>query len=61
MDMVRIEGKQLENLIDTLTRYKEATGRDPYLLRIAWQGESVLMKVNEGLWSAPMGTKQEAY
>lgn len=55
MNMVRIEGRQLEDLIETLSTNK------PRLLRIAWHDDHVTLKVNEGIWSPPMGTKQEPY
>jgi hypothetical protein len=55
--MIRIEGKQLEDLIAMLTN----PDRPPHLLRINWRGESAAFKVNEGGWTPSMGTKQEPY
>ena len=55
MDMVRIEGKQLQELRETLYH------SDCRLLRIGWHGDHVTFKMNEGVWSPPMGSKQEPY
>ena len=55
MKMVRIEGKELESLIETLNTSK------PRLLRISWHDDHVTFKVNEHTWSPPMGSRQDPY
>lgn len=55
MNMVRIEGKQLEQLQAQLAR------KDVRYIRISWHDDHVTVKVNEGIWSPPIGTKQLPY
>lgn len=57
--MVVIEGKQLEMLRKALTISPKSA--PIHTLRIAWHGDSVSVKINEHIWSAPMGRIQEPY
>ena len=56
--MFVLEGKQLENFIESL---KYGTSLPTYKLRISVQDDSFTYKVNEGVWSAPVGSAQAPY
>ena len=56
-DMVIINGKQLQDLLEDL----QARGSNLSHLRIAWYGDHVTLKINEGSWSPPVGRMQPPY
>jgi len=56
--MFVVEGFELEQLIEHL---KHGTSISTYKLRISVQDNSFTYKVNEGMWSAPIGSAQAPY
>lgn len=57
--MFVLEGFQLEQLITELKG--NGVGTKPYKLRIGIDGDRVKFKVNERMWSPPMGEIQGEY
>lgn len=55
MPMIRIEGRDLEQLKASLCR------KEVHLLRVSWHGDHATFKTNSDVWSPPLGTVQEPY
>ena len=54
MDVYRVEGPQLRELITALTACPTQT----HSLSVGVDGQSVTFKIDASVWSAPMGTRQ---
>lgn len=57
--IVRIEGPQLEMVLSTIKSSEERIGRGGiYRMRFAIDDGGVKIKINEGVWSPPLGDIQ---
>ena len=54
MDVYRVEGPQLRELITALT----ASPAQAHSLSVGVDGESITFKIDAAVWSPPMGTRQ---
>lgn len=57
MDKIVLKGSELDSFYHDLGVERPA---DVYLLRISTDGDSLKWKVNEGIWSPPMGEFEPA-